>query len=610
MFRYVAFVWHDPDPVARETARRLIERHTGHSPEWLALVEQKGLYVGCAGIRPGASEPRLLDGGAGVVLGTLFERSHNNPSVAAPLVLDAPRAGALLRSRGRDLVERYWGRYVAFLHDDRDRASWVVRDPSGGLPCLSVRFGGVRVFFSAMRVIQHLGIGPFEADWRYLAASVCMMRGNTAATALRGVFQVLGGECVELRNGCAHSIFYWDALQIAASAPVEDPAEAARLLRDSVMDAVRTWASCYEGILLSLSGGLDSSIVYAALRDTDARDKLSCFHYYPTGADMDERHFARSVARSGGSDLLERPRDSTLSLAGLSGVEASHEPANYLYYLEHSRLDAELAAQRGATAAFIGWGGDQLFYQERGSFAAGDYLQRHGLRPHLLRVALDAAGLDGVSVWRVLHEAFAQQRRGHRWTLRAQAAEFRPLIRREVLDEVYSSDLYVHPLLVDEAAGAPSGKRWQAFQLSSPWDFYDPLGLPDDPERVAPLYSQPVIEACLRVPVDILTLGGWDRAIARRAFRPELPREVANRREKGGIEWHVRGILEHNAGFVRELLLEGALVGAGIVDRHKLATALSGKASRLQASAGELLDFLGIEAWLRRWHNQGWRAAA
>src|SRR6202043_586856 len=144
----------------------------------------------------------------------------------------------------------------------------------------------------------------------------------------------------------------------------------------------------------------------------------------------------------------------------------------------------------------------------------------------------------------------------------------------------------------------PNGKLWHALQISSPWEFYDPLGRDNDPERVSPLYSQPVLELCLRLPVHVLTLGGWDRAIARRAFYSELPPAVANRRNKGSIERHVRGIFERNVTFMRELLLEGALVREGVVDRKRLATALSGKASRVRASVGELLDFVGTEAWL------------
>lgn len=571
-------------------------------------LRKQGLFVGYAGTRVGSSELHGL-GGQGVVLGKLFERPNNRPSSAAPLTFDEPRTRRILDSHGRELIDRYWGRYLAFLHDETAHTSWVLRDPSGGLPCLTVRFGGVRLYFSAMDVIQHLALGPFDVNWAYLAASLCMMKGQTHATALREVSQVLGGECVELCDDRARSTFYWDALQIAGSNIIDDPGEATRALRDCVVDTVRAWASCYSGITLSLSGGLDSSIVYAAL-DSAARRKLTCFHYYPLGSDLDERHFARLVAQSGGSDLIERPRDSSLTLEPLLQVEASHEPAaNCLYYLENSRPDAELAAEYQATAAFTGWGGDQLFYQNHASLAAGDYLHYRGLRPQLLRVAFDSARMDRVSVWKVLRAALAEQVRERPWSLHDDVAEYRPLLRPEVIDEVYRTALYVHPLLSD-SRGTPSGKFWHAIQLSGPWEFYDPLGRPDDPERVSPLYSQPVLELCLRVPVHVLTLGGWDRAIARRAFYSELPAEVANRRNKGGIERHVREIFERNVTFMRELLLDGALVREGVVDRKKLATALSGKASRLRASAGELLDFVGTEAWLRRWGSQERRAAA
>ena len=116
------------------------------------------------------------------MLGKLFERSGNSPSTAAPLCLDESRTRKITQSRGRHLVDGYWGRYIAFLHDAAAKTTWVLRDPSGGLPCLTVRFGGVRLYFSAMSDIQHLGLGLFDVNWGYLTAWLCVMRGQTHAT--------------------------------------------------------------------------------------------------------------------------------------------------------------------------------------------------------------------------------------------------------------------------------------------------------------------------------------------------------------------------------------------------------------------------------------------
>jgi asparagine synthase (glutamine-hydrolysing) len=543
------------------------------------------------------------------VLGKLFERSSDGPSTPTPLALDEPRTRAIVSTGGRRLIDHYWGRYVAFLHDDSSSTSWVLRDPTAGLPCLTVRFGGVYVYFSLLEDALTLGLGPFDVNWGFLAAGVCQMREHSRGTALRDVSQVIGGECLELRGDRFSSSFYWDALQVANSNLIEDPAQATTALRNCVRDAVHAWASSYSKILLSVSGGLDSSIVFACLRDAPAKPDLTCFHYYPTGSDMDERSFARLVAKSDNRELIERARDSALRLEPLLNVQAFHEPGNYLYYLEHSRLDAQLAAEHGATGSFVGWGGDQLFFQERALWAAGDYLHYHGLRPDVLRIALDSAQMDRVSVWEVLRDAIGQYALRRRWSMREDAGLFRSLVRAEVVEEARRSGAYLHPLLLD-SRGTPSGKLWHAHQLSGPWEFYDPLGEPDDPETVAPLYSQPVIELCLRIPIHVLTLGGWDRAIARRAFYNDMPIEIVNRRNKGGIEAHLRGILEHNSAFLRDLLLDGALVQQGMVDRNKLATVLSGKATRIQVSSGELFDLIATEIWLRRLRHQAWRAAA
>ena len=247
----------------------------------------------------------------------------------------------------------------------------------------------------------------------------------------------------------------------------------------------------------------------------------------------------------------------------------------------------------------IGFGGDQLFYQECAQWAAGDFLHRRGPRPGLLRVALDAAQIDGLSLWRVLRQAASSYLLHERWSPLQDAGRMRPLLLPAAIEQARRSAGFLHPLL-RHPRGAPSGKLWHAHQISQPFDFYDPIGRSGDAQRISPLYSQPLMELCLRIPTYVLTHGGWDRAVARRAFHDELPPEIRNRRHKGGIEEHLRLTLEHNRPLLRELLLDGALVREGIVDRGRLAEVLSGRATRIAAGSGEILEYAGIEAWLRR----------
>ena len=600
MFRYVACIWNDQDSAAREAAGSLLQRHSASGQDWHVALRGSGAEVRYVNSGTGSSTAYLLADGDGVVLGNLFARSQEGVSTPAPANLGAADSRAMLDSNGRHLIESFWGRYVAFLHDAPARATWVVRDPSAALPCYLVRCRGVDLYFSWIGDIAALLDAPPEVNWSYLIAAVSFLREHSHGTALREVTQVLAGECVETRGGVSKRFFYWDPLQIANTEAIEDLGAAVTAMRQCVRDVVHAWASCHDHVLLSLSGGLDSSIVLACLKDAPARPRVTCFHYYPLGADLDERAFARAAAAKAGLELIERSRDSCYSLEPLRTIHRAPEPTHYAYFLEHSRRDAQLAAEHGATAIVIGHGGDQLFYQERAEWAPGDFLHRRGLRPGVLRVALDAAQMDQVSFWRVLGQAAGGYFAHRRWSILQEAGRMRPLLVPAKVAEARRSGTFLHPLL-RHPRGAPSGKLWHAHQMTQPFEFYDPLGREADAERLSPLFSQPVMELCLRIPTYVLTQGGWDRAVARRAFYHDLPPEIRNRRNKGGIEEHLRRTLEHNRGFLRELLLDGALVREGVVDRARLAEVLSGRASRIAAGSGELFEYAGIESWLRSW---------
>lgn len=114
-----------------------------------------------------------------------------------------------------------------------------------------------------------------------------------------------------------------------------------------------------------------------------------------------------------------------------------------------------------------------------------------------------------------------------------------------------------------------------------------------------PLRSQPLLELCLRIPTYTLIEGGWDRALARRAFCSDLPAEVVSRRTKGEISEYALDVLNGNLPFIRDLLLQGHLAKEGWVDRTKLASLLSMARSREQGLISQMYDCIEIEVWLR-----------
>jgi asparagine synthase (glutamine-hydrolysing) len=77
-----------------------------------------------------------------------------------------------------------------------------------------------------------------------------------------------------------------------------------------------------------------------------------------------------------------------------------------------------------------------------------------------------------------------------------------------------------------------------------------------------------------------------------------MPSEIARRYWKGGISRHSKSLLPENLAFYRELLLDGALVKHGLLDRRRVEDALSGEPSKSTVHTTEVTDYVCIEAWL------------
>ncbi len=609
MLRYIALAWNAADREQDDTAKLVVRRIQCMPTDWRCGLDRDDIKVFYAGALLGTSEPYILHDHAGVVLGTLFECEGSSSSAPRKPVLGPQETARIVANCGRSLVKSYWGRYVAILRDGRTGKRWVLRDPTGGLPCLAARFRGVDIFFSCIEDAASLELLKFSLNWQYIMAQMIAGHLETRETGLLEVSKLLAGECLEIHRGSTSKCFYWDPFPIARSGRIDNPEKAAALLRETVGMCVGTWASRYDSILHRLSGGLDSSIVLGCLRNLETRPQITCLNYYSAGADSDEREFARLAARHAGVELIEEERDSRVSLEAMVRMPRVAEPRFFTpLHLQRRELEARLAHEHGAASIFDGTGGDGLFYQNPITATVADYLHDHGPRPTLFRIALDAARMDQVSVWSVLRTATAYRLGRRRWNAFDEAYRALKLMQQEAIDAIEPARL-LHPWF-HERADVPPGKLWHILNMSIPLNIEGPLASAGGPEQVEPLISQPVFELCLRIPTYVLAAGGWDRALARRAFAHEVPVRILRRRWKGGIEEHIKQVVFQNIKFIRDLLLNGILVREKLVDRKKLEDVLSGDPSKIAVGFVELLTHLSTEAWLTTWGDAQKRAAA
>lgn len=603
MYRYLALIWNPADPDKSATARSLQERLSTGSESWRRGLDKDGVVVFHAGLNEGASETRALAADAGVVLGRIFSREMLTGAPGARPSFDAAETAAIVATGGKRLFEHYWGRYVAIVRSSRPGEIWVLRDPLGQMPCMLAGFRGVSLVFSDLEDCLRLGCLKFTVNWHYITGLLANSGMMTRATALNEVSDIHAGERVRFRGDTLQRSSEWHPFEIARTGQIVEADEAARQLRATTRACIHAWASCYSGLIHNLSGGLDSSIVLACLKDAPTRPAITCLNYYGTGPAEDERQHARLVAQHVGAELIESRLDpAEVRLERITRLRRSARPWYYMYELEHGELEAALAAQKGANGLFSGSGGDGIFYQARAELAVADYLFDHGWGAGLLHTAMDAAQVSRKSIWPLLAKAVRARLLPKRFNPAVEGGRpVRTLVNPDVLRAAANNMEFDHPWFTREATrGVPPGVLWHVSTISVPPAYYSSFAPETAPERTMPLLSQPLVELCLRMPSYLLIRSGRDRAIARKAFASELPEATIKRTAKGRVDRYVRNTVDANLEFLREYLLDGILVRRGLLNRNTLELYLTRERSPADFQYSEILhEHLCVEAWLR-----------
>jgi asparagine synthase (glutamine-hydrolysing) len=598
MLQYFFLIWdaHDPD-AARSAAAISHECARLRSPSFFSLVGAPGLVVFCTA-DPTTASVQVLERSTGVVIGTLF---HSVPISAAmrceSAILNGGDSKEVLASGGEALIGNFWGNYVAVLRDPHAFHTRVIRGPASTLPCFHATVRGVHLYFSSMELCARLKTGSYSIDWQHLLRSLLAPRTDSR-TDIQGVTELLPGHTDLWAQGRSDHRVLWDPCLCSLKPALLDRGEAAKSLRAVARACIHAWQARHGRVLHALSGGLDSSIVLSCL----SAQPLApiCLTQYADDAGSDERYFARTVAEFCGCELIEFRRDAAVDFrSAVHSVRSANSPGLRLPSVD--RIELDLARDRGAAAVFRGDGGDELFCRNQLPLYLMDFARCQGLRGEFPQLLMHAAAAEGVTGWEILGRVLRDltgKRRFRFMSLVTQDIERATLIKRELIhDLIASADEGSTPETHEE----PPGRLWQASLVKASRTYSGPFTLDDDPEYVAPLLSQPVIELCMRIPTWFQMTGRRDRALARDAFARDLPPEILHRRGKGDAERLASSTVLANLGFLREMLLDGIVLRQGFLDARKLEAALETTPSADSVNSVPLFGLLGAEIWARAW---------
>ena len=609
MFRFLALVWQPLSDNQIQHVRRIAALVALKAPEMQQVFSGQGLLVFLAKDTHGVFGVYRSPDQRGVILGKLFRRCDDE-SVASPVEFDlAPDTS---REGGQDLLRNYWGRYIAFISDPVRSSLIVQPDPTGEVPCYYAQTDGVTLLFTSLADVAPLGLLHLSINWRYIATCLVKPNPQCADTGFNEISQLRSGEALHFDSArrARHSLC-WDLAEIAAEDPIEDFDSAAALAREKLLSCIGAWSDCYPQIVHTLSGGIDSAIVLAALlHSRHASEHIECLNLHDPTVGGDERRFARMTASailsaSGRpTALIERARDvEQVQLDALSALSPSACPFGYLACAAYRSFYVDATSARRAVLT-TGFGGDYIFYRTSRAEPAIDYVYRHGLGKDLLNIV--QANTGNSTYWSVLYRALSVgllRRDLPRGVLPGEQA----FVSRDVIESVEhgGGDGFKPPWAQSPAfqqSAIPPNKRRQLESMYRPVRMHDPFESSSATPLTwcSPLLSQPVVELFARIPVYVLKHGGVERAVARRAFAKELPRAIVERRSKGVTNNFMHCVFRRHEAFFRATLLEGRLAQEGLLDRAQLEVffenAQDGHAEGMSNIVGHHID---LEAWLR-----------
>ncbi|WP_432769524.1 asparagine synthase-related protein [Sphingopyxis sp.] len=477
-----------------------------------------------------------------------------------------------------------WGSFLAFSRDD---AGWRIdRAPLTGLPLYWTRWRGGILCASHLAPLVEM-IVPIGVDWDFVAQALVYSNLRTERTGVAGLFELLPGMQLAWDGKEPRTEMLWSPWQHVGDVRNAKISELAPELERRLVGAVRAWSRARPHIMLELSGGLDSSIVAAAL--TGAGADYAAVNFVTPGADGDERHYARAVAQHCGIDLVEAELDPADIDLAAAPETIGPRPGAYAVLRGIDRAFERVVEGRDVSV-FGGIGGDNIFSFDGSVSPFLDAAQTFGLGPRAFGVLRDIARGGGATLWDAGRLAWQAWRRGPRVGWRSEA-EF-------IAKEAVPAAPFAHPW--DEGARAHGqAKRNHVEALRRILDFTDrPLRWADR-DVVAPLLSQPVVEFCLSIPSWTWIEGGRDRAVARAAFAHCLPPEVVWRRGKGRIESVATASYLRQRPQIRELLLGGRLAAQGLLDLPAVDAYLARDLADGDFLYFRLLEIADVELWLR-----------
>ncbi len=447
----------------------------------------------------------------------------------------------LLRSflvYGKACLSKIRGMFAFVIWDKNTQTAFGARDHLGIKPFIYSIQNNNLIFCSELKGILALNICRWTPDED--AVAEYLMRGYITApsTILKDVYTLLPGNCFEYKNGEIKISTYWDLQE--KELPHLPKEEMLGTIKQHVIDAVQEQQVSDVPLGVFLSGGLDSSIVVSAMRESGIENiKTFSIGLKNDSSELDESSAARIT-----SDFFKTEHHEFM----LTGEEITSKFHHYFQMLDQPSVDGlntylvSEMARREVTVALSGLGGDELFggyswqtkpYHISSLKQAGVNMLHpfSSLLPETLANQVKATYLmnNMHAYYKNLHTTFSEKE----WVTMLNA----PVKKEEILDKVLS----FYPLKVRDKMRQITYYDMKIFMASRLLRDNDAVAMGHSLEVRFPLIDYRLCEFAWNIRTTQKRAGfssdpgygNGTKKLLYEAFRDQLPPDIASRKKKG-----------------------------------------------------------------------------
>lgn len=512
---------------------------------------------------------------------------------------------ATLVSRGPDGLRDCVGDFALAVWDRVDRRLWIARDAIGQRPLYFAVDSGRCVWSSDIGYLVQRCPGSRRPNEGLIAELLIDRPTSQCETAYAGIHRLPGAHfaTVQIGDDRVSVVEYW---RPSATPTVGGETDLIAALRERLHVAVRACVRSQGSVGADLSGGLDSSTVYALAANELGVAPTAYSMSFPgepadaSGSPVDEaRFFGEMIRAARGTGRVIYPL--TLGHDDFVRVlDQHHVPPDPPNGAPARFALLAASAADGHRVHLTGLGGDTWL---TGSYRRLAVLLRRGQWGRARQFLRDASGPAGIGDRGAL--------------LRAAAIDLLPRFVRPALRQLRGTSLDVPPWLrrsfatrVGLAERVRAWPAWLAtiddpvlrgevtrvYDVEQAWSRESAATAASDAgiDVRHPLLDRRLVEFLIGLPDEMRLRDGRTRFILRAAMRDVLPAKIRDRADKGNMDVTYRRALP--------LLLEGLsldsihLADLGWIDGGQLRRAC---AEFRQAARPDLLSGIG-KTWL--WH--------